>query len=29
MAASIGSNESLKRGKQDQDVLQGSEPGAG
>ncbi|XP_068711276.1 vacuolar fusion protein MON1 homolog A-like [Montipora foliosa] len=29
MAASIGSNESLKRGKQDQDVLEGSEPGAG
>ena len=29
MAAAIGSNESLKREQQEQDVLQGSEPGAG
>jgi len=29
MAAAIGSNASLKREQQEQDVLQGSEPGAG
>jgi len=29
MAAAIGSDESLKREQQDQDILQGSEPGAG